>query len=115
MAEQQQREYFSPSGNFVARLSRGQRVNTPEGFVRVDEKFAEFQPVAAGDYGRYQTSDPEEIEALDKRVNDGTGMVLTTEQFIERTTPDHVKVANLRRQLAEANNKLSAQMQTAKR
>ena len=111
MAEQQKKEYYSPAGHFLCRITRGEVVHTKEGVTRINEKFAEFQPRAAGDWGHFETDDPEIIAELDRRCNDGSQMVFTTEQFIEKTTPDAVKVRELKRQLAEANNKLAAQMQ----
>ena len=109
------KEYYSPSGGYNCRLTRGTREKVGDGYERMGEKFAQFQPVAAGDWGRYATDDPEEIAILDKRINDGTGMVFTAEQFMDKETPDSVKVISLQAQLAEVQNQLKRQMEQPQR
>jgi small-conductance mechanosensitive channel len=107
----QTKEYYSPAGGYNCRLTRGERIKVGDGYERINEKFAQFEPAAVGDYGRYQTGDPEEIALLDARINDGSKMVLTTEQFIDKVTPDTVKVQDLRVQVEQLENRLKQQME----
>lgn len=115
--EQVQREYYSTSRGLVLHPNAGKSV-IQGGIIsteRQGEKIVQFHEF--GEYGRYLTSDPEEIKFLDEQIAKGRNDIFTPDVYNERITPDHVKIATLRnahdanaRQITE-QNKLIQELQ----
>lgn len=113
----EQREYYSPSRGLVLHPKAGVPVihNGIVSTERQGEKIIQFHEF--GDFGRYITSDPEEIAFLDSLIAKGRTDILTPDVYNDRITPDGVKISALRQResdqsrLITEQNKLIAELQ----
>lgn len=107
--EQVQREYYSTSRGLVLHPNAGKPVmqNGQLSSERAGEKIIQFHEF--GDFGRYLTNDPEEINFLDQQIAKGRSDILTPETYNDRVTPDGVKIDALRRAHNENARQLTEQ------
>lgn len=116
-AVQEQREFYSTSRGLVLHAKPGKPIiqNGILSSEREGEKIIQFQEF--GDFGRYVTSDPEEIAYLEAQIAKGRTDIILPADYNERITPDHVKVATLKNahdvqsRLITEQNKLIQELQ----
>lgn len=107
--EQVQREYYSTSRGLVLHPNFGKPVmqNGQLSSERQGEKIIQFHEF--GDFGRYVTSDPEEIAFLDTQIARGRSDIMTPDVYNDKITPDEIKISALRRAHSDSERRISEQ------
>lgn len=107
--EQVQREYYSTSRGLVLHPNSGKSVmqNGQLSSERQGEKIIQFHEF--GDFGRYVTSDPEEIAFLDTQIARGRSDIMTPDVYNDKITPDEIKISALRRAYSDSERRISEQ------
>lgn len=106
-----QKTYYSAAGSLIVNISVGQRILENGQSKVINQKVAEFNRQPDG-YGKLDTSDPEIIDVLDRRMKEQADVFDVVEYF-RRVTPLEVQ---LREALAdkaraiEETNRLAAKL-----
>jgi hypothetical protein len=93
--------FYSSSGNLICYLEKPRRVIENGQSVVLDGPRIEFSP-QGDNFGRYVTSDPQEIAYLEKRSREVKD-VFGGDTYIKLTTPAEVRNAQLERQISTQN------------
>ena len=108
--------FYSRSAGLTLHPNRGKQVLLEGGrTMRVDEKIVEFAQL--GDYGRFETDDPEIIAYLEKRASTPGADVMSAEAYNNAIIPDAMKVDALRdtneqqSRMIEEQNRIIAELQ----
>lgn len=105
------RTFYSKSRGLLICADPGKMIQMDGETKRVGEKRIEFRPV--GDFGIFQTTDPELIAYLDKRIVD-VGDVFGPAEYQKRIVPPEMRADALERELQDAN-RLIAQLKAQKK
>lgn len=96
---QETKTYYAVAAHYAACVNPGKTVLQDGMKSTFGEKHIEFSPTAGPDkktYGVASTEDPEKIAWIEREIANGNPDLMTPEQFFERTTPDEIKIKQLR-------------------
>jgi len=99
------RTFYSASGNLLIHMDPGKIVMQEGQVSRIGERFIQFRTFGADPHGQYTTSDPGEIDFLERRMLE-QGDVFGPEEYARRTIPAEVRATQARQQLEEANREI---------
>lgn len=97
------RTFYSTAGALTIHMSAGKQVMHEGQLQRMGERIIEFHSSGAETYGRFVTSDPDEIAFLDRRMLE-VGDVFGPEEYGRRTIPAEVR-ASAAEQLVETQQR----------
>lgn len=115
-APTQPQVFYSRSANLILHSNVGRQAMQDGHVVRLDEKMIEFTATGDG-FGRYVTTDPEEIAYLERQMIAG-GDVFDASEYNRRTTPPEVQLRIMQgehERLLRDHNRLLAELQQQKR